>query len=70
MNSEKASRSALDERRNKNTPLPTVIRDGKVIMGGDGRTRAQLMDNAHTIVRSDPATSARSTWTSNGFLLF
>ncbi|KAF8306460.1 hypothetical protein DL93DRAFT_2101572 [Clavulina sp. PMI_390] len=49
----------VDERRNRNTPLPTVIRDGKVIYGGDGRTAAELQGGhaVHTVVRSDPATS-------------
>lgn len=47
-----------DERRNRNTPLPTVIRDGKVVLGGDGRTRLEnLRDQPRTIVRSDPGTS-------------
>lgn len=38
-------------------------------MGGDGRSRAQLIDNAHTIVRSDPGTTARSMCASKRWIL-
>lgn len=44
----------LDERRNKNTPLPTIIRDGKVIMaGGAGNGGTQIKSYNATVVRSD-----------------
>jgi len=46
----------VDERRNPNTPLPTVIRDGKVVLG-DARSIENVKSSNRAVVRSEHITS-------------